>query len=238
MTGEETSQTSRMPQRSRAAQLTHGGASAQVLRPFATDRARALRVGLTGGIGAGKSAVANIWRHMGFVVADADELAREVVAPGSEGLSRVARHFGEGVLLPDGALDRKALGQIVFGDEEARTVLESLTHPLIAKRADEILGAAGPEEVAVYDVPLLVEQRMEKQFDAVVIVDAPLDQRLQRLLERGLTREEAVARIDAQASEEQRRMLANIWIINGGSHEDLRAVSREVAEQWLLRPLK
>lgn len=236
MTGEKTSQTSQARQISQASQLTHGGASAQILQEFSPDRERALKVGLTGGIGAGKSAVANIWRQLGFVVADADELARAVVAPGSEGLARVVEHFGEGVLLPDGALDRKALGQIIFGDEAARRALESLTHPLIAKRAGEILDAAKPGEVAVYDVPLLVEQRMEKQFDVVAIVDAPLDARLQRLSERGLTVPDAVARIDSQASEEQRRMLANIWISNGGSHDDLRAVSREVAEQWLLRP--
>ena len=187
-------------------------------------------VGLTGGIGAGKSAVAARLAARGAVIIDSDRLAREVVAPGTGGLARIVEAFGPGVLDGSGALDRAALGRIVFADPEQRRRLEEITHPLVRERSAELVAAAPPDSVVVNDVPLLVEKKMTGLYALVVIVFASLDTRLDRLTRlRGMSRDEALARISAQASDEERRAVADVAISNDGSPEDL---DREVAVAW------
>lgn len=178
-------------------------------------------VGLTGGIGTGKSTVAEQLAALGAVVVSADELAREVVAPGSPGLEQLAREFGPGVVQPDGQLDRAAMAQLVFDDPAARLRLEQITHPLIAAAKTEQFAGLAPGQVGVYDVPLLVETGMEGEFDAVVVVEAPLDLRLARLHRRGLPNREARARIEAQATDEERRALAHFVLVNDGDRNQL-----------------
>lgn len=187
-------------------------------------------VGLTGGIGAGKSAVAARLAALGAVIVDADRIAREVVAPGTEGLARVVETFGGGVLTADGTLDRAALARVVFADDAARQRLEEITHPLVRLRTAEIVAAAPPDAVVVNDVPLLVEKGMAGLYELVIIVFASLETRLERLARvRGMTREEALARIAKQATDEQRRAVADIAIDNDGSPEDL---DRAVTAAW------
>lgn len=187
-------------------------------------------VGLTGGIGAGKSAVAARLAALGAVIVDADRIAREVVAPGTEGLARVVETFGGGVLTADGTLDRAALARVVFADDAARQRLEEITHPLVRLRTAEIVAAAPPDAVVVNDVPLLVEKGMAGLYEMVIIVFASLETRLERLARvRGMTREEALARIAKQATDEQRRAVADIAIDNDGSPEDL---DRAVTAAW------
>jgi dephospho-CoA kinase len=187
-------------------------------------------VGLTGGIGAGKSAVAQRLATFGAVIIDADRLAREVVAPGTDGLARVAEEFGPGVLDPSGALDRAALAKIVFADEDARRRLEEITHPLVRARSAELVAAAPPGSVVVNDVPLIVEKGMSGLYALVIVVFATLETRLDRLVRvRGMSRDEALARIGAQATDEQRRAVADIAIENDGTPQDL---DRAVAEAW------
>jgi dephospho-CoA kinase len=164
------------------------------------------------------------------VIIDADRLAREVVAPGTEGLARVAAEFGPGVLDPSGALDRAALAKIVFADEDARRRLEQITHPLVRTRSAELVAAAPPGSVVVNDVPLIVEKGMSGLYALVIVVFATLETRLDRLVRiRGMSRDEALARIGAQASDEQRRAVADIAIENDGTPQDL---DRAVAEAW------
>ncbi|MFI5912797.1 dephospho-CoA kinase [Dactylosporangium sp. NPDC051541] len=187
-------------------------------------------VGLTGGIGAGKSAVAQRLAALGAVVIDADRLAREVVEPGTEGLARIVETFGPGVLDPSGALDRAALAKIVFANDDARRRLEEITHPLVRARTAELIEAAPPGSIIVNDVPLIVEKGMSRLYSLVLIVFAALDTRLDRLTRlRGMSRDEALARINAQATDEQRRAVADIAITNDGTPEDL---DREVARAW------
>jgi dephospho-CoA kinase len=187
-------------------------------------------VGLTGGIGAGKSAVATRLAALGAVIIDADRLAREVVAPGSRGLAEIVAAFGDGVLTAEGALDRPAMGRLVFGDDAARARLEGITHPLVRTKTAELIAAAPPDAVVVNDVPLIVEKGMAGLYELVVIVFAGLDTRLDRLTRlRGMTREDALARIGKQATDEERRAVADIVIVNDGSPEDL---DREVAAAW------
>lgn len=190
-----------------------------------------LRVGLTGGIGAGKSAVAARLAARGAVVVDADAVAREVVATGTPGLAAVVVAFGAGVLASDGALDRPALGRIVFVDAEARRRLEAITHPLIGRRSAELIAAAEASgaRVLVHDVPLLVEGGLAGAYDTVVVVQAPLPLRLQRLRERGLPEEEARSRIAHQASDEERRAVATYVVDNAG---DLAGLDRRVDLLW------
>ncbi|GGM59985.1 dephospho-CoA kinase [Dactylosporangium sucinum] len=179
-------------------------------------------VGLTGGIGAGKSAVAARLAALGAVIVDADRLAREVVAPGTPGLAQVAAEFGDGVLAADGSLDRAALARIVFADDAARLRLEAITHPLVRARSAEIVAAAPPDAVVVNDVPLLVEKGMAGLYQVVVIVFASLETRLDRLVRlRGMSEADARARIAAQATDEQRRAVADIAIHNDGTEEEL-----------------
>ncbi|MGI5168949.1 dephospho-CoA kinase [Spirillospora sp. CA-253888] len=183
-----------------------------------------LKVGLTGGIGSGKSEVSARLAAHGAVVIDADKIAREVVEPGTPGLAAVVAEFGEGVLLPGGGLDRERVGSIVFADAERLKALNAIVHPLVGERMQELMDAAPADAIVVYDVPLLAENGLAGFYDVVVVVDAPVPTQLDRLTaRRGMTREAAQARIDAQASREQRRALAHHVIDNSGSLEDLRA---------------
>lgn len=189
-----------------------------------------LRIGLTGGIGAGKSTVAEVLRSLGAVVVDADVLAREVVAPGSEGLAAVAAEFGPDVVGPDGALDRPALAQLVFGDAGRRKRLEAITHPLVARRTAELVAQAPSDAIVVHDVPLIVEKHMGALYHLVLVVDAPQDVRVSRLVaSRPLTADDARARIAAQATTEQRRAAADVWI---DTDRDRDAVADDVATLW------
>lgn len=183
-----------------------------------------VRIGLTGGIGAGKSTVAGRLRELGATVIDADQVAREVVAPGSPGLAAVVEAFGPQVLLPDGHLDRPALGRIVFGDPERLARLNAIVHPLIGERTQALIAVTPPDAVLVHDIPLLVENQLSAGFQLVIVVDAPEPERIRRLVrDRGMTEEEAVSRIRAQAGDAERRMVADVWIDNSGSPADTRA---------------
>jgi dephospho-CoA kinase len=189
-----------------------------------------LRVGLTGGIGSGKSEVSSRLARHGAVVVDADLLAREVVEPGTEALAEVVASFGRKVLAADGTLDRPALGAVVFADAEARRHLEAIIHPRVRARAAQIESAADPESVVVHDIPLLVETGQAGRFHRVVVVDAPDDVRLNRLVSgRGLSVDEAQARIDAQASREQRLEVADHVVTNDA---DLAALDDQVTALW------
>lgn len=181
-----------------------------------------LRVGLTGGIGSGKSEVARILAGLGAYVVDSDVLAREVVAPGTPGLLAVAEAFGPSVLAPDGSLDRAALAAVVFADEEARARLNAIVHPLVGAAAAERYAAAPEGAVVVHDVPLLVETGMAPLFDVVVVVDAPDEVRVARLVRRGLTEADARARIAAQATREERNAAAHHVVANDGTLDELR----------------
>jgi dephospho-CoA kinase len=192
-------------------------------------------VGLTGGIGAGKSAVAQLLAGHGAVVIDADRLAREVVAPGTDGLAEVVAAFGEGVLGPDGALDRQALGRVVFSDPAARERLEKIIHPRVRARTAELAAAAPPGAVLVNDVPLLVEAGLAGGYQLVIVVEADRDARVRRLAaDRGMTAPEAASRIAAQATDEQRRAVADVVIVNDGTLDDLAARVGEVWRDTLL----
>lgn len=210
-----------------------GGASAELVRPIGRIEGRALRVGLTGGIGSGKSTVAQALRDAGAILADADVIAREVVEPGGVGLTALVDAFGDSILTASGDVDRGRLAALVFADDDARRTLESIAHPLIAAKAEEILASAPADGLAVYDVPLLVEAGLADQFDAVIIVDAPIDVRLERLKGRGMSRQDALARINAQASNEQRRAVCTIWIMNTGSIDECRRLVAMLVTTWL-----
>jgi dephospho-CoA kinase len=188
-----------------------------------------LRVGLTGGIGSGKSEVSRRLAAQGAVVIDADLIAREVVEPGSEGLAEVVAAFGPEVLTPDGALDRARLGDIVFADPELRGRLNAIVHPRVAARMAELeRGASGA--IVVHDVPLIAENGRADAYDVVVVVDAPPKVQAERLARyRGMTREQARARMAAQASREQRLAIADIVIDNSGSLSEL---DRQVGDLW------
>jgi dephospho-CoA kinase len=163
-----------------------------------------LRIGLTGGIGSGKSTVAALLAQHGARVVDADRIAREVVEPGTPGLTAVVAEFGEGVVTADGVLDRPALAALVFGDPAARARLDGVVHPLVRARAAELVAAAPADAVVVQDVPLLVETGQAGCFDLVLVVETDLGTRVARLVDRGLTADDARARIASQATDEQR----------------------------------
>lgn len=189
-----------------------------------------MRVAVTGGIGSGKSEVARLLASYGAVVVDADQVAREVVAPGTPGLAEVVAAFGPEVLREDGSLDRARLGALVFADEAARRRLEAIVHPRVRERSQQLMAAAPADAVVVYDVPLLVEGRLGGDFEVVVVVDAPEDVQVGRLVEhRGMSEEEARSRIRAQATREQRRAVADVVIDNAGSRE---ALERQVGGLW------
>ena len=189
-----------------------------------------LRVGLTGGIGSGKSEVSARLAAQGAVVIDADAIAREVVAPGTDGLAAVVAAFGSGVLLPDGSLNRPGLAEIVFADAGRLAELNSITHPRVGARMRELAEAAGPDAIVVHDVPLIAENGLAADYDLVVVVDVPRRTQLDRLVRlRGMSREQAAARIAAQATREQRLAIASIVIDNSGS---LAELDRQVGELW------
>ena len=191
-----------------------------------------LRIGLTGGIGSGKSTVARLLAERGAHVVDADVLAREVVEPGTPGLAAVVDAFGEGVLTADGALDRAALAAVVFGDAAARARLDGIVHPLVRARAVEVISSLPADAVVVQDIPLLVETGQADSFDLVLVVEADLETRVGRLVSRGLTQEDARARIAAQAGDAERRAVADVVLDNSGTQEQLAAqVDRFWAEK-------
>ena len=182
-----------------------------------------LRIGLTGGIGSGKSTVSALLAARGAVVIDADRIAREVVEPGTPGLAAVVDAFGEQVLQDDGSLDRPALAAVVFADPEARRKLDGIVHPLVRARATELAAAVPGDAVVVHDVPLLVETGQAGSYDVVLVVRADPEVRVRRLVQRGLTEEDARARIAAQATDEQRRAVADVVLDNDGTEEELAA---------------
>ncbi|MFF9375115.1 dephospho-CoA kinase [Streptomyces griseoluteus] len=189
-----------------------------------------LKVGLTGGIGAGKSEVSRLLVEHGAVLIDADRIAREVVAPGTPGLAAVVDAFGPEILAEDGSLDRPRLGSIVFADPEKLAVLNSIVHPLVGERSRELESAASADAVVLHDVPLLTENGLAPLYDLVVVVDASPETQLDRLVRlRGTTEEDARARMAAQASREQRREIADIVIDND---VPLDALEKRVAEVW------
>jgi dephospho-CoA kinase len=194
-----------------------------------------LRIGLTGGIGAGKSTVSATFSECGGIVVDGDVISREVVEPGTEGLAKLVDAFGSQILLPDGALDRPALATIAFSDEEKRQTLNGIVHPLVATRRSELIAAAGEDAVIVEDIPLLVESQMAPMFPLVIIVNADPEVRVKRLIEyRGFSEADARARIAAQATEEQRRLVADVWLDNSGTSGHLVEQARELWYQRIL----
>ena len=189
-----------------------------------------MKVGLTGGIGSGKSEVAKLLAEHGAVVIDADALARQVVEHGTEGLAAVVDAFGKDVLRRDGSLDRERLGSVVFKDETLLRRLESIVHPLVGKRTAELMDAALEDAVVIYDVPLLVEKDLAGAYDVVVVVDAPEEVRLERLeATRAMSRDDARDRMAAQASREDRLAAADEVVDNAGSLDELRA---QVEKLW------
>jgi dephospho-CoA kinase len=200
---------------------------------------RVLRVGLTGGIGSGKSEVSRRLAARGAAIVDADVAAREVVEPGTPGLGQIAAVFGPEVLLPDGRLDRERLGQLVFTHPDLRAKLNAIVHPLVHERMRQMeqeaisaAGAPGSSAIVVHDVPLLAENALARGFDAVIVVDAPEDQQAQRLIAaRGMAPGHARDRMAAQASREQRLAIADVVIDNSGSLEDL---DHRVDDVWAI----
>ncbi|MGW3799742.1 dephospho-CoA kinase [Streptomyces clavifer] len=188
-----------------------------------------LKVGLTGGIGAGKSEVSRLLVSYGAVLVDADRIAREVVEPGTPGLASVVETFGPGILAADGTLDRPALGAIVFADPARLAALNALVHPLVGARSAELEKATGPDAVVVHDVPLLTENGLAPLYDLVVVVDASPETQLDRLVRlRGMTEADARARMAAQAAREERLAVADLVVDNDGPLEDLEPQVRKV----------
>jgi dephospho-CoA kinase len=195
-----------------------------------------VKVGLTGGIGSGKTAVTDLLASWGALIVDADVVAREVVAPGTEGLARVVAEFGPTVLTPGGELDRERLAGIVFADPSARARLNAIVHPLVRARSQELVAAAPPGTVVVNAVPLLVEVGLASSFDLVVVVDVPPDVQLDRLVRlRGMTVEDAAARIAAQASREERLAQADVVLDNSDGRDLLEAQTRALWEDLSAR---
>jgi dephospho-CoA kinase len=191
-----------------------------------------LRIGLTGGIGAGKSTVSATFSQRGGVIVDGDVISREVVEPGTEGLVALVEAFGDDILRPDGALDRPALAAKAFSSEATRKTLNGIVHPLVGKRRAEIIAAVPEDSVVVEDIPLLVESGMAPLFPLVVVVYADAELRVKRLVEhRGMAEDDARARIAAQAEDTQRRAVADVWLDNSGSSEALAERAGEVWDQ-------
>ena len=189
-----------------------------------------LKVGLTGGIAAGKSEVSRRLAERGAVIIDADAVAREVVAPGTRGLAEITAAFGPGVLDAGGALDRGRLGEIVFADSALLGKLNAIVHPWVAERMLEIERAAPPDAIVVHDVPLLAENRLAGQYDVVVVVDVPAEVQLDRLTrQRGMPEDQARERMDAQASRAERLEIADIVVDNSGP---LAELDRRVDGLW------
>ncbi|MGX1973914.1 dephospho-CoA kinase [Streptomyces kronopolitis] len=191
-----------------------------------------VKVGLTGGIGAGKSEVSRLLASYGAVIVDADKIAREVVEPGTPGLAAVVAEFGDAVLTPDGTLDRPKLGGIVFADPQKLKALNAIVHPLVGARSAELEAAAGPDAVVVHDVPLLTENGLAPLYDLVVVVDAAPHTQLDRLVRlRGMAEDEATSRMAAQATREQRLAVADLVIDNDGPLDALEPQVRAVWER-------
>lgn len=189
-----------------------------------------MRVGLTGGIAAGKSEVSRRLADLGAVVIDADAVAREVVAPGTPGLAQVVAAFGDGVLGPDGALDRPGLGALVFADPGLLAKLNAIVHPLVSERMLQIEQAVPPDAVVVHDVPLLAENDLAARYDVVVVVDVPPEVQLDRLTRlRGMPADQARARLAAQASRAQRLAVAGLVVDNSGP---LAGLDAQVDALW------
>ncbi|MFE5243008.1 MULTISPECIES: dephospho-CoA kinase [unclassified Streptomyces] len=195
-----------------------------------------LKVGLTGGIGAGKSEVSRLLARYGAVLIDADRIAREVVEPGTPGLTAVVEAFGPGILNTDGSLDRSALGTIVFADPARLATLNGIVHPLVGARSAELERAAGPGAVVVHDVPLLTENGLAPLYDLVVVVDAAPETQLDRLLRlRGMTESDARARMAVQATREERLAVADLVVDNDGPLENLEPQVRKVWSELTAR---
>jgi dephospho-CoA kinase len=190
-----------------------------------------LLVALTGGIGSGKSTVARLLEERGARIVDADAAARAVVEPGRPALAALAERFGEGILLADGRLDRAGLARIAFSDEQSRLALNGITWPAIVEEFGRQIDASPPDAVVVCDVPLLAEggPGSEREYTAVIVVEAPREARLDRLVERGLARDDAERRMAAQADDDERREYATHVVENGG---DLAALGRQVDAIW------
>ena len=188
-----------------------------------------MRVGLTGGVGSGKSTVAALLAEFGATIVDADAIARAVVERGTPGFESVVAEFGTQVVTDDGELDRAGLAELVFNDARARERLNAIVHPLVGARFAEITAAAPSDAIVVYDVPLLVEGNLADGFDAVVVVEAPPDLRVERLAGRGMPEADARARMAAQATDDQRRAVAHEVIVNAGSRDELRD---QVEQVW------
>jgi dephospho-CoA kinase len=187
-------------------------------------------IGLTGGIASGKSTVAKRWVEHGAIEIDADQLSREVVEPGSAGLSQIVETFGEQVLNSDGSLDRAKLGTLVFSDELKRLALNAIVHPLVKKRSIEILAELPEDAIAIYNVPLLVEANVDHDFDLIVTVEAPEDEQVKRLVKyRGMTEQEARARIATQAKPVERAAIADV-ILN--SNQDINLLLSDADDLW------
>lgn len=187
-----------------------------------------LIVGLTGGIGAGKSTVANMFAQLGALTIDADQLARQAIEKGSPGFSEVVSAFGEEIL-NDGEIDRQRLGAIVFKDAAKRKQLEAIVHPRVQEALASKIKSLSPGDILIYEIPLLVETGAAKKFDYVITVESDIENRLDRLFERGLEEDEAQRRIDAQASQSEREAAADFVIVNDGERADLFG---EVAKVW------
>jgi dephospho-CoA kinase len=194
-----------------------------------------VRVALTGGLGAGKSTVASLLAEQGAVIIDADAIAREVVRAGTPGFDAVVARFGRDAVGADGELDRTRLAEIVFADDRARDDLNGIVHPLVAQRSAELMAEVPGGAVVVYDVPLLVESGLAGGFDVVVVVEADLATRLGRLEERGLPVAEAKARIATQATDQQRRAVADELLRNDGSKDELADQVRALWQRLVAR---
>ncbi|GAC1534493.1 MAG: dephospho-CoA kinase [Marmoricola sp.] len=194
-----------------------------------------VRVGLTGGIAMGKSAVSDLLRSRGAVIIDADAIAREVVEPGTPGFDQVVAEFGEEIIDATGAIDRPRLGAIVFADDAARRRLEAIVHPLVFLRIVEQEEQAPEDALVVHDVPLLAESGRADTFDAVIVVDAPEELQIERMMrDRGWTESDARARIAAQTTREDRRAIATHVIDNTGTREDLAHRVSEVFDELVV----
>lgn len=193
-----------------------------------------LTVGLTGGIGAGKSTVTEVFAQHGAIIVDADKIARQVVQPGTEGLAALVQQFGEDILTDTGELNRPKLAEIAFSSPENTEALGQITHPLIGRETALLTSQAGPGDIVVHDVPLLTENNLAAAYDVVIVVWADIDTRLQRLSDfRGMDLEDAKARMAAQATDAQREAIADIIIDNSGEKADTIATANAIWSQQL-----
>jgi len=188
-----------------------------------------MKVGLTGGIGAGKSTVADLFSQKGAVVIRSDELARQVIEPQTPGFQQVIDRFGQDFVNAEGYIDRAKLAQIVFHDDAALKDLENIVHPLVRSKTNQIIGQHTSETIIVNEIPLLLEKKMESLFDFLVIVISSEKNRLERLTQRGLTTEQAIARMAKQVSDDERKAAADFLIVNDGNLDQLEA---DVEKIW------